>query len=55
MKSTKDLLVHEASQLPLSIIIIGLGNDSFKKMHELDSDQQLLKASDGTEAKRDIV
>lgn len=56
MQATKDELVHHASGLPLSIIIIGLGNDSFSKMHELDSDNQLLVASDGvTKAMRDIV
>jgi hypothetical protein len=30
MTQTKDLIVDEASKLPLSIIIIGVGNENFK-------------------------
>jgi hypothetical protein len=37
MSETKRLIV-EASTLPLSIIIIGVGNEKFKAMKELDSD-----------------
>ena len=55
MTQTKDLIVDEASKLPLSIIIIGVGNENFKQMHELDSDNQLLIGSTGREAARDIV
>ena len=31
--------IIEASYLPLSIIIIGIGNDDFKEMHILDGDK----------------
>lgn len=56
MAQTIDLVVHEASTLPLSIIIIGVGNDKFKMMRQLDSDNQLLVGSDGvTKAARDII
>lgn len=37
MGPTKDLIV-DASVLPLSIIIIGLGNADFSMMEELDGD-----------------
>ena len=38
MDKTKELIV-EASELPLSIIIIGVGNEKFKMMKALDSDR----------------
>eukprot|EP00474_Spongospora_subterranea_P003146 CRZ03604.1 hypothetical protein [Spongospora subterranea] len=44
----------EASDKPLSIIIIGVGNADFTDMHFLDSDDRLLE-QDGKVAKRDIV
>ncbi|KAH7731066.1 Copine-8 [Aphelenchoides avenae] len=53
MVKTKMAIV-QASSLPLSIIIVGVGNDSFEKMDELDSDDQLLSVN-GRIAKRDIV
>lgn len=53
MVQTKMAIV-EASSLPLSIIIVGVGNDSFEKMDELDSDDQLLSVN-GRTARRDIV
>ena len=37
MNVTKNRIV-KASGLPISIIIVGIGNDSFYKMKELDSD-----------------
>jgi hypothetical protein len=37
MQETKDLIV-QASELPLSIIIIGVGNEQFQMMEELDGD-----------------
>uniref|UniRef100_A0A8R1I0M1 Nicotinic receptor-associated protein 1 n=1 Tax=Caenorhabditis japonica TaxID=281687 RepID=A0A8R1I0M1_CAEJA len=46
--------IINASGLPLSIIIIGVGNEDFEKMHELDSDDSLLQ-QDGRIAQRDIV
>ncbi|EGT41955.1 CBN-NRA-1 protein [Caenorhabditis brenneri] len=46
--------IINASGLPLSIIIIGVGNEDFEKMHELDSDDTLLQ-QDSRIAQRDIV
>ena len=37
MSRTKELIVA-ASKLPLSIIIIGVGNEGFELMRQLDSD-----------------
>jgi Copine len=44
MDETKQLIV-EASHLPLSIIIIGVGMEKFKMMKELDSDGVVLMDS----------
>ncbi|CAO4373985.1 unnamed protein product [Caenorhabditis nigoni] len=46
--------VISASGLPLSIIIVGVGNEDFERMHELDSDDALLQ-QDSRIAQRDIV
>ena len=46
MEKTKEVLV-QASKLPLSVIIIGIGNEKFEKMRELDSDGTLLKSKNG--------
>lgn len=54
MLKTKAAIVN-ASDLPLSIIIVGVGSDSFDKMDELDSDDFLLMDNNGRVAKRDIV
>lgn len=43
-----------ASHLPLSVIIVGVGQADFQVMEALDSDGQLLKAGNNV-AKRDIV
>jgi Mg-chelatase subunit ChlD len=53
MEATKAAIVAASSQ-PLSIIIIGVGNENFSSMHALDSDKELLRASTGV-AERDIV
>jgi len=42
MDETKNLIV-EASNLPLSIVIIGVGNADFKDMRELDSEHAIIK------------
>ena len=54
MPRTKELLV-ELSNLPCSVIIVGLGDDDFSSMEELDSDSQLLTDDNGNKASRDIV
>ena len=41
MLETKCQIV-KLSRLPVSIIIVGVGSDSFDKMVELDSDDRLL-------------
>ena len=54
MTQTKDLLV-QASQLPLSVIIVGVGKEQFEMMRDLDSDGTLLRASNGDLSVRDLV
>ena len=54
MKETIDLIV-EASYLPLSIIIVGIGNEDFTFMEQLDGDEIPLTNSKGEQRKRDIV
>ena len=55
MSAVKKLIV-EASFLPTSIVIVGVGNsDEFELMEELDSDGQILRDDDGNPAARDIV
>ncbi|EDV19302.1 uncharacterized protein TRIADDRAFT_62253 [Trichoplax adhaerens] len=53
MDETK-LAVIKASGLPMSIIIVGVGDTDFDEMDELDSDEQLL-SFEGNTAERDIV
>ena len=47
--------IVEASFLPLSIIIIGVGKADFSNMVELDADENPLVNSKGVKASRDIV
>ena len=47
--------IVEASRLPMSIIVVGVGNENFSSMEMLDSDDALLRDSGGREALRDIV
>ena len=55
MSKVKQLIV-ESSNLPTSIVIVGVGNsEEFDLMEELDSDNQLLRDDAGREASRDIV
>ena len=54
MKDTIDLIV-EASYLPLSIVIVGIGNENFKNMEILDGDENDLRNSRGEKGIRDIV
>uniref|UniRef100_A0A672HYT2 Copine-2 n=1 Tax=Salarias fasciatus TaxID=181472 RepID=A0A672HYT2_SALFA len=54
MDETRDAIV-QASKLPMSIIIIGVGNADFAAMEFLDGDASVLRSSAGEEAVRDIV
>jgi hypothetical protein len=53
MEATKTSLVN-SSHLPLSIIIVGIGNDDFDNMVVLDGDDGLID-TDGRKAIRDLV
>ena len=53
MDETKRSII-ESSSLPLSIIIVGVGDEDFTDMNALDSDDGLLRSS-GSVASRDIV
>ena len=54
MERTVDAVV-EASYLPISIIIIGIGNANFKNMEILDADNGVLMDSNQRKADRDCV
>ena len=54
MVATKSALV-EAARLPISVIIVGVGNETFRDMNILDGDDAKLKDSKGNVAVRDIV
>lgn len=41
--------------MPLSVIIIGVGDENFRLMRQLDSDRAILRDSFGQAAVRDIV
>ncbi|MQL79368.1 hypothetical protein Taro_011810 [Colocasia esculenta] len=55
LQETKDAIV-KASDLPLSILIVGVGGADFKEMEILDADKgERLESSTGRIASRDIV
>lgn len=54
MTATKNAIV-EATDAPLSIIIVGVGPADFSAMDELDADEVPLRSSDGKVMSRDIV
>ncbi|KAL0005766.1 hypothetical protein SO802_013327 [Lithocarpus litseifolius] len=55
LQETKDALVR-ASNLPLSILIVGVGGADFREMEVLDADNgRRLESSTGRVATRDIV
>ncbi|KAF3689149.1 Copine-2 [Channa argus] len=54
MDETRHAIV-QASKLPMSIIIIGVGNADFAAMEFLDGDASVLRSNTGEEAVRDIV
>lgn len=45
----------KASYLPISLIIVGIGNENFDNMNVLDADDTPLISSWGEVMKRDIV
>ena len=53
LEATKYAIVN-ACELPMSIIIVGVGSEDFSAMEELDGDDQKLKAGKRV-ASRDIV
>ena len=53
MDRTIDLVI-QAAQLPLSIIIVGVGNADFTNMNKLDGDNGLY-GSNGVRCPRDLV
>ena len=54
MDDTINALV-ESSYLPISVIIIGIGNADFSNMDVLDADEEPLYDNDGRKADRDLV
>jgi len=54
MRQTCDTLV-QMSNLPISVIVVGIGKANFDKMETLDGDGKMLRDSRGNPAKRDIV
>ena len=54
LQQTIDILI-EASLLPLSVIIVGIGNADFRKMELLDEDELPLTSSKGKKRMRDLV
>lgn len=48
-------LICGAADLPLSIVIVGVGNSDFVQLERLDGDEERLCSSDGTPCARDIV
>jgi len=53
MEKTKEAII-DASDVPLSIIIVGVGKEDFSKMNELDGDDKILKYQNKV-SNRDIV
>ncbi|XP_014671442.1 PREDICTED: copine-3-like [Priapulus caudatus] len=54
MNDTRNAIVY-ASSLPLSIIIVGVGNADFTDMNTLDGDDGILRTTSGQPVLRDIV
>lgn len=54
MADTREAIVR-ASHLPMSIIIVGVGNADFTDMQTLDGDDGILRSPRGEPALRDIV
>uniref|UniRef100_A0A8C1GTQ1 Copine IVa n=2 Tax=Cyprinus carpio TaxID=7962 RepID=A0A8C1GTQ1_CYPCA len=54
MADTREAIVH-ASHLPMSVIIVGVGNADFTDMEMLDGDDGILRSPKGEPVLRDIV
>ncbi|XP_073534189.1 copine-4 [Phyllobates terribilis] len=54
MADTREAIVH-ASHLPMSVIIVGVGNADFSDMQMLDGDDGILRSPKGEPCLRDIV
>uniref|UniRef100_A0A8C9SXK8 Copine IVa n=1 Tax=Scleropages formosus TaxID=113540 RepID=A0A8C9SXK8_SCLFO len=54
MADTREAIVH-ASHLPMSVIIVGVGNADFGDMQMLDGDDGILRSPKGEPVLRDIV
>ena len=54
MDETRAAIVY-ASNLPMSLIIVGVGQADFTDMRTLDGDDGVLRAPNGEPVKRDIV
>lgn len=54
MKETSKLII-QMSYLPVSLIIVGIGNADFEEMKTLDADTKVLTDEAGRSAARDIV
>ncbi|KAG7253902.1 hypothetical protein CRUP_008547, partial [Coryphaenoides rupestris] len=54
MADTREAIVH-ASHLPMSVIIVGVGNADFTDMQTLDGDDGILRSPKGEPVLRDIV
>ena len=54
LRETIDVIV-ECSNYPLSIFIVGIGENDFTAMDQLDADDALLMDGHNIEAQRDIV
>lgn len=56
MTNTVDAIIECSHAVPMSIVIIGVGNADFSKMNRLDADDQVLTSDNRRQkAKRDIV
>lgn len=56
MQETRDAIVKGSSlDTPLSIIIVGVGDEDFEAMEELDADKTKLLATSGETTARDVV
>jgi len=54
MQKTKNAIV-DASKIPLSVVIVGIGDADFKQMEILDADDTPLESTAGIKMERDIV